>query len=93
MPEFLKVDRPRLLPDLDVRGGLRAGVEGNVDSFPAVEHDGRQVLVEEGLKDDDLVAGLDERGERGVLAWKRTTSARVKPGRSHRGGAESACHT
>ena len=69
MPEFLKVDRPRLLPDLDVRGGLRAGVEGNVDSFPAVEHDGRQVLVEEGLEDDDFVARLDERGECSVLAY------------------------
>ena len=75
MPEFLKVDRPRLLPDLDVRGGLRAGVEGNVDSFPAVEHDGRQVLVEEGLKDDHFVSWLNECRERGVLPSTTKLSA------------------
>lgn len=66
-PQLVKVDRPGLLPDLDVRGGLGAGVEGDVDAFPAVEGDGREVLVEEGLEDNDFVPRLDERRERGVL--------------------------
>ena len=91
--ELVKVDGPGALADRDAGRGLGARVEGHVDALAALKGDGGEVLVEKGLEDDDLVAGLDERGERGVLAWKRTTSARVKPGRSHRGGAESACHT
>ena len=45
------------------------GMEGDVDALAAVEGDGRQVLVEEGLEDDHFVSWLDERRERGILAW------------------------
>ena len=43
---------------------------GDIDALAAMEGDRRQVLVEEGLEDDDFVAGLDERREGCVLAWK-----------------------
>ena len=80
--ELVKVDGPGALADRDAGRGLGARVEGHVDALAALEGDGGEVLVEEGLEDDDLVAGLDERGERGVLAWKRAPSALVKLGRS-----------
>ena len=75
VPEFLKIDRPRLLPDLDIRGGLRAGVEGDIDALATVESDGRQVLVEEGLEDNHFVSWLDERRERSILPCNTKLSA------------------
>ena len=73
-------DHPRLLTYhtfefVHVQGPIRAarllrpapfrGVQGDVPHHPARHDDVRDVLVEEGFEEDDLVAGLDERHECG----------------------------
>ena len=44
-------------------------MEGNVDGNTAIECDGGEVLVEEGLKEDDLIPVLQKCDENRVLAW------------------------
>ena len=49
--------------------GASRGVEGHIDRDTAIEGDGGEVLIEEGLEHDHLVPLLEERGEDGVLAY------------------------
>ena len=57
------------LPNPHVRGRLRARVAEDIDALPAVECDGQEVLIEEGLEHDNLIALLQECYEDGVLSY------------------------
>ena len=46
------------------------GMEGDVDGDAPVESDRGEVLVEEGLEHNDLIALLQERDENRVLSWR-----------------------
>ena len=46
-------------------------MKGHKSALAAMEGDGGEALVEEGLEDDGLVAELVERRGACVLAWKK----------------------
>jgi hypothetical protein len=45
-------------------------MERNVDRNTPIECDGGEVLIEEGLKEDDLVPVLQEGHKNGILTWR-----------------------
>lgn len=62
--QLLHVDRP-LAGGGRLRGAVGRRLEGHVDHFAAGHLDIGNILVEEGLEDDDFVAGLEEAHEGG----------------------------
>lgn len=83
LPQLVEIDLPV------VAGGLRLGrvrVQRDVDALASVEDDGRQVLVEEGFKHDDLIARVQEGSEDRVLACRSRLSilcVHALEGRAH----------
>jgi hypothetical protein len=67
IPQFVKVNLPVVATWLEA---IRVRVEGNVDGCSAIEGDGWQILIEEGLEHDHFVPMLKERGENGILSCK-----------------------
>ena len=47
-------------------------MKGDIDGCPAVEGDGWQILVEEGLEHDHFISMFKERGKNGVLSCTKT---------------------
>jgi hypothetical protein len=45
-------------------------MKGDIDGRSAVEGDGWQILIEEGLEHDDFISMLKEGGENGILSCK-----------------------
>lgn len=66
--ELVKVNLP-LARRQRLGAALLGRVHGHVDDFAAGHLDVADVLVEEGLKDNDLVARLDEGHEGAEHAW------------------------
>lgn len=59
-------------------------MEGNVDRYTPIEHNGGEVLVEEGLEEDNLVPVLQKGHEDRVLAWGLRVTSQLNNGMNER---------
>lgn len=74
--ELVKVDGPLACRE-GLDGAFFGGVHGHVDDLAAGHLDVADILVEKGLKDDDLIPGLDEGHEGAQHACCKSTSCQM----------------